>query len=362
MPPPWQKPGIWFHIEPFRGQKKGKEEKVSPFGVGNTVIVGISQTVQKILQLCIKAGATDIPVLIYGETGTGKELAARRIHEASPRAKGPFLDVNCAALSETLLESELFGHVKGAFTGATRDRSGKFVAASGGTLFLDEIGEMSDAFQAKILRVIEEKKVTPLGSEKSVPSDVRIIAATNRNLTELISEKKFREDLYYRLCGIEITVPPLHERVEDIELLALHCLYKAYAPKKSTHRAERPPRLSPAALELIKSFSWPGNVRQLEQALFAASALCEGDEISPADLPGWLHKAMEQTSDLSTTNRQHLPDSPAPGQTPITNLTKEETARYLSVLNATKYRGTGRWNISAAARELGIPGKPWRTV
>ena len=200
---------------PYRALSKmemGMQGKSPQFTEGKTVIVGISQAVQEALHLCLKAGETDIPVLIYGETGTGKELAARRIHEASPRAEGPFLEVNCAALSETLLESELFGHVKGAFTGATHDRLGKFMAASGGTLFLDEIGEMSVACQAKILRVLEEKKVTPLGSEKPVPSDTRIIAATNKNLMEMMREKKFREDLYYRLCGIEIMIPPLRER------------------------------------------------------------------------------------------------------------------------------------------------------
>jgi len=338
------------------GKETETEGKPSPLFTGETVMVGISQAVQKVLQLCIKAGATDIPVLIYGETGTGKELAARRIHEASPRARGPFLDVNCAALSETLLESELFGHVKGAFTGATRDRSGKFVAASGGTLFLDEIGEMSDACQAKILRVLEEKKVTPVGSEKPVPSDTRIIAATNINLGERIFEKKFREDLYYRLCGIEMTVPPLRERVEDIHLLALHCLNKAQARQKPTQRTEHPPRLSPEALDLIKAFIWPGNVRQLEQALFAAFALCEGDEITPADLPGWLHKAMEHNQGLpAALSEKHLPEAVTAGNEPMQALAVEERARYLSALNANRYRGTGRWNISRAARELGIP-------
>jgi transcriptional regulator with GAF, ATPase, and Fis domain len=346
------------NLVPYRapsGLETGTEEKMPQSSVGKTVMVGISQAMQKILQLCIKAGTTDIPVLIYGETGTGKELAARRIHEASPRAQGPFLDVNCAGLSETLLESELFGHVKGAFTGATRNRSGKFVAASGGTLFLDEIGEMSDAFQSKILRVLEEKTVTPLGSEKPIPSDVRIIAATNKNLMERIVEKKFREDLYYRLCGIEITVPPLRERVEDIHLLALYCLNKAHAQQKSTHRTERPPCLSPEALALIEAYSWPGNVRQLEQALFAASALCEGDEITPADLPGWLHKAMAPPPGLTAFPENQQADIADTGQEEMQGLTKEEKARYISVLNATKYRGTGRWNISAAARELGIP-------
>ena len=174
------------HPSPSKKEVK-RGGKPSPFFAGKTVIVGISQAIQEVLHLCLKAGETDIPIIIYGETGTGKELAARRIHEAGPRAQGPFLEVNCAALSETLLESELFGHVKGAFTGATDYRLGKFAAASGGTLFLDEIGEMSPACQAKILRVLEEKKVTPLGSDKPISSDTRIIAATNKNLTEMMS-------------------------------------------------------------------------------------------------------------------------------------------------------------------------------
>jgi transcriptional regulator with GAF, ATPase, and Fis domain len=342
-----------FYQTPSEIRRK-TEKKSSQSLPGSTVIVGISEAVQKVLQLCIKAGATDLPVLIYGETGTGKELAARRIHEASSRAQGPFIDVNCASLSETLLESELFGHVKGAFTGATHNRSGKFMAASGGTLFLDEIGEMNEACQAKILRALEEKKITPLGSEKPVPSDVRVIAATNINLTERIVEKKFREDLYYRLCGIEITLPPLRYRVEDIHLLALHCLNKAHVQQKSTHRSERPPSLSPEVLEMIRSYSWPGNVRQLEQALLAASALCEGAEITPADLPDWLHKAMEPAQS-GTAGGQHLTDSSASGQKSMPGLISEETGRYLSILNATKYSGTGRWNISRAARELGMP-------
>jgi len=332
---------------------KGTEELASRSG--QTAIIGISGAVQKILQLCVKAGSTDIPVLIYGETGTGKELVARRIHEASPRAHGPFIDMNCAALPETLLESELFGHVKGAFTGATHDHSGKFIAASGGTLLLDEISEMSDACQAKILRVLEEKKVSPIGSEKPLFSDVRIIAATNKNLMARIVEKKFREDLYYRLCGIEITLPPLRERVEDIYLLALHFLNMAYDRQKFNHRIGRPLHLSPAALEVIKSFSWPGNVRQLEQTLFAASVLCEGEEITPADLPDWLHKALESSPIMMNYIENHPPIAPDSGQEQMWNLTTGEKTRYLSALDSTKYRGTGRWNISAAARVLGIP-------
>ncbi|MDH4266350.1 MAG: sigma-54-dependent Fis family transcriptional regulator [Deltaproteobacteria bacterium] len=346
-------------LVPYRALSKmevGIEDKSLEFSQGKTVIVGISQAVQEALHLCLKAGETDIPVLIYGETGTGKELAARRIHEASPRAQGPFLEVNCAALSETLLESELFGHVKGAFTGATHDRSGKFVAASGGTLFLDEIGEMSVACQAKILRVLEEKKVTPLGSEKPIPSDTRIMAATNKDLMEMMKERKFREDLYYRLCGMEIRIPPLRERVEDIHLLALHFLNKAHSQQKGKLPREKPLRLSPEALDRLTAFPWPGNVRQLEQALFAAAALCEGDEITPANLPAWLHQPV-------IPGEEH-PSSPSGIRHSDTEIVPEkdhrflkegERTRYLEALNATKYRGTGRWNVSAAARQLGIP-------
>ena len=324
---------------------------------GKTVIVGISQTVQEVLHLCLKAGETDIPVLIYGETGTGKELAARRIHEASPRSQGPFLEVNCAALSETLLESELFGHVKGAYTGATHDRSGKFVAASGGTLFLDEIGEMSVACQAKILRALEEKKVTPLGSEKAVPSDTRILAATNKDLVEMMRERKFRQDLYYRLCGIEIMIPPLRERVEDIHLLALHFLNKAHSQQRRKLPRERSLQLSPGALDMLTTFPWPGNVRQLEQALLAAAALCEGEEITSANLPAWLHKPGIPGGDEhpSSPSRSHHPDIKIDVGKDHRFLKNGEQTRYLEALNATKYRGTGRWNVSAAARQLGIP-------
>jgi transcriptional regulator with GAF, ATPase, and Fis domain len=341
----------------FEQMEIGMKAESPQFEEGKTVIVGISQAVQEVLHLCLKAGETDIPVLIYGETGTGKELAARRIHEAGPRGQGPFLEVNCAALSETLLESELFGHVKGAYTGATRDRSGKFVAASGGTLFLDEIGEMSVACQAKILRVLEEKKVTPLGSEKPVPSDTRILAATNKDLMEMMKERKFREDLYYRLCGIEIRIPPLRERVEDIHLLALHFLNKAHSQQKRKLPHERPLGLSQEAMHLLTAYSWPGNVRQLEQALLAAAALCEGEEITPANLPAWLHKPRIPGGEghlfpLSGIHHPELEIVPEKGHR---FLKDGERTRYLEALNATKYRGTGRWNVSAAARQLGIP-------
>jgi transcriptional regulator with GAF, ATPase, and Fis domain len=351
------KVGKLVPYRPFEQMEIGMKAESPQFEEGKTVIVGISQAVQEVLHLCLKAGEADIPVLIYGETGTGKELAARRIHEASPRAQGPFLGVNCAALSETLLESELFGHVKGAFTGATHDRSGKFVAASGGTLFLDEIGEMSVACQAKILRVLEEKKVTPLGSEKAMPSDTRILAATNKDLIEMMKERKFRQDLYYRLCGIEIRIPPLRDRVEDIHLLALHFLNKAHSQQRRKLPRERPLQLSPEALDLLTAFPWPGNVRQLEQALLAAVALSEGDEITLANLPAWLHKPRmpREEEHAPPPSGIYHPDMKIEVGIDHRFLKVGEKTRYLEALNATKYRGTGRWNVSAAARQLGIP-------
>ncbi len=331
----------------------GMEEKSLKIPEAKTGIVGISQAVQEALHLCLKAGRSDIPVLICGETGTGKELAAHRIHEESRRVQGPFLEINCAALSETLLESELFGHVKGAFTGASHDRLGKFAAASGGTLFLDEIAEMAVTSQAKILRVLEEKKVTPLGSEKAVPADTRIIAATNKNLVELMKEKRLREDLYYRLCGIEIKMPALRERVEDIPLLAIHFLNKASRQQKG----KNPPRLSSEALDMLMTFAWPGNVRQLEQALLAAMALREGDEIGPGNFPAWFREAVTSAGKQEITYLSTSPHVETKSRPEKDNrlLKDEDRRRYLEALHATQYQGTGRWNVSSAARQLGIP-------
>ena len=335
-----------------------KRRKPSQTSEGKTIIVGISPAIQEGLGLCLKAGKTDMPILILGETGTGKELAARRIHEASDRARGPFLDINCAAVTETLVESELFGHVKGAFTGAMHDRQGKFVAASGGTLFLDEVGDMSLASQAKILRALEEKKVTPVGSEKAVNYNARIIAATNHDLAKMAEQGKFREDLYYRLCGIEILMPPLRERAEDIHLLAMHFLNKAIAEQRKKNQRQEPLRLSRETREVLLSFDWPGNIRQLEQAVLAAAAICEGNEIKPEDFPGWLHHAMKLEIQMPITQpaSSSVPDEPS---TVIKDdaFSNEDRARYLEVLDSTKYPGTGRWNVSAAARELGIPRK-----
>ena len=346
-----------FDVSSIRSLAEHK--KSSQFRTDRTAVVGVSCSIQEALDLCVKAAKTDIPVLVRGETGTGKELAARRIHEASQRKSGPFVDVNCAAVTESLLESELFGHVKGAYSGATQSRQGKFVAAEGGTLFLDEIGDMSRTFQAKILRVLQEKKLSPVGSEKIKTCDVRIVAATNQNLWEKVQAGTFREDLYYRLCGIEIVMPPLRERPEDIHLLAGYFLNRAYSDLNKGDLRQQCPEISNAAFEMMMAFQWPGNVRQLKQAVAAALAICETDQIQPADFPVWFHSAMETDSDH--TRQYHTPTSdhsPAKLYDPgFETVSDQDRKRYLKALDVTKYSGTGRWNLSAAARELGVPRK-----
>ncbi len=324
-----------------------------------TVVVGASYPIRQVLELCEKAGRSDIPVLIRGKTGTGKELAARRIHEAGNRASGPFIDVNCAAVTETLLESELFGHVKGAFSGATYNRQGKFIAARGGTLFLDEVGDMGRTFQAKILRVLQEKKFSPVGSEKTLSTDARIVAATNQDISKKIEEGTFREDLYYRLCGIEILMPSLRERREDIPLLANHLLSKACSEKKERDPLYQAPGFSTEAMEMLQAFSWPGNVRQLEQAVLAALAICETDKIRPDDFPAWF-KNVIQAGQASAATRLSGRILDAVETTPVlvsVDYSDKERLRFLKALNSTKYSGTGRWNLSAAARQLNIPRK-----
>ncbi|MBV9108265.1 MAG: sigma-54-dependent Fis family transcriptional regulator, partial [Gemmatimonadetes bacterium] len=210
------------------------------------------------LKLAETAGPTDSTVLISGESGTGKEVLARYLHELSVRAEGPFVSINCGALPENLLESELFGHVRGSFTGAVRDKQGLFVAAKGGTFFLDEVGEMSPATQVKLLRVLQEREVIPVGATEAVPVDVRIVAATNRDLEEEIRRGGFRSDLFYRLNVITLHLPPLRERADDVPLLAEHFL------KRFSATRGREMRLAPETLAVLQGYDWPGNVRELE--------------------------------------------------------------------------------------------------
>ncbi|HEX8187609.1 MAG TPA: sigma-54 dependent transcriptional regulator, partial [Pyrinomonadaceae bacterium] len=219
-------------------------------------IIGTSESLQRVFRLVEKVAATNTNILVYGESGTGKELVARAIHHNSPRADRPFVAINCGALPETLLESELFGHTKGAFTGAVNARPGLFRSAEGGTVFLDEIGEISQALQVRLLRAVQEHEVTPLGSSAPARFDARIICATNRDLEREVTEGRFREDLFYRLNVIEVHLPPLRERREDIPLLARHFVKRT---AREQGQDEKP--IEPAAMTALINYNWPGNVR-----------------------------------------------------------------------------------------------------
>lgn len=242
-------------------------------------IIGTSQALQNVFRVVEKVADTNASVLIEGESGTGKELIARAIHYKSQRAAKPFLAVNCGALPESILESELFGHTKGAFTGATGDKKGLFRSADGGTLLLDEIGEMPPALQVKLLRALQEHEVTPIGSSAPIKFDARIVAATNKNLETEVAQNRFREDLYYRLNVIEINLPPLRERREDIPLLAKHFAHKFAKEQRTTEKI-----IGREAMSALVNYEWRGNVRELENAIERAFIL-SNDEIELENLP-----------------------------------------------------------------------------
>ncbi|MBW1982325.1 MAG: sigma-54-dependent Fis family transcriptional regulator [Deltaproteobacteria bacterium] len=243
-------------------------------------IIARSESMKKLFDTMALVAPTEATVLIVGESGTGKELIANAIHQNSPRRDNPFVKVNCAALPETLLESELFGHEKGAFTGAVSRRQGRFQLAHRGSIFLDEIGEMAAATQAKILRVLQEREVEALGSSRTIKVDVRVIAATNKNLQSEIEQGRFREDLYFRLNVVTLSVPPLRDRRDDIPLLADFFL-KQYAEKNRRHIKG----FSPRALDILMRHNWPGNVRELENVVERAVIMARGDTVTPTELP-----------------------------------------------------------------------------
>jgi DNA-binding NtrC family response regulator len=242
--------------------------------------IGRSRGFVEVLKLAETVAPSESTVLISGESGTGKEVLARYVHDLSDRADRSFASINCGALPESLLESELFGHVRGSFTGAVRDKEGLFVAARGGTFFLDEVGEMTPATQVKLLRVLQEREVIPVGATEPVPVDVRIVAATNRDLDEEIRRGTFRSDLFYRLNVITLHLPPLRDRPEDVTLLA-----EFFLDKFSTSRKREALPLSPDALAALQAYDWPGNVRELENALERAAVLSRGDQIELGSLP-----------------------------------------------------------------------------
>jgi DNA-binding NtrC family response regulator len=306
-----------------------RQQEESQFNFGE--IIGQSPPMQEVFRILQKVAPTDSSVIIYGESGTGKELVARAVHKNSLRASGPFIRVNCGALAETLLESELFGHEKGAFTGALKRKLGRFELAHRGTIFLDEIGDVSPALQIKLLRVLQEKEFERVGGEETVRVEVRVIAATHHNLKEEVAAGRFREDLYYRLHIVPIMMPPLRQRTNDLPLLVNHFL------QHLGHELRKPNlKIAPAVLETMANYHWPGNVRELENVLERAAVLCEGEHITIADLPP-LVKDRSAVFSL-------------PGENLDLNQTLEEVERALIERAMTRAHGVK----AEAARILGI--------
>ena len=303
---------------------------------GRGELLGASPAMQQVYTLIDQVSGTDATVLITGESGTGKEVVAREIHNRSRRAAGPFVAVNCAAVPEALLESELFGHAKGAFTDAKTSRAGLFQQAGGGTLFLDEIGEMALVLQPKLLRALQERKVRPVGAEAEVAIDVRLVAATNRDLEEMVEDKRFREDLYYRINVIHVPLPPLRARGGDVLLLAQHLLrhYAAVFDKKVVG-------ISTAAAERLMTYDWPGNVRELGNCLERAVALANFEEIQVDDLPDKIRAAA--TRRHPTLSGTELPE--------LLTLEEIERRHVIRVLEACE------GNRTDAAKMLGLDRK-----
>jgi DNA-binding NtrC family response regulator len=306
--------------------------------------IGSSASVVQLKELVGRVAATDSTVLIRGESGTGKDLVARAIHAASPRSQMPLLSINCAALPDTLLESEMFGHVKGSFTGAVRDKEGLLKAAEGGTFFLDEVGEASATIQVKLLKALEEKMITPVGSTRAVKVDVRLVAATNVDLEELVKQGRFRADLYYRLNVIPIFVPPLRERKDDIPMLVDHFRHLI---AQRTETAEK--QISQEAMQLLIAYAWPGNVRELEHMLERAILFAKGKRVSAADFPEKLrqnapvpvaHDERAATPTLETIEKAYIA-----WVLQQTGGQKAKAASILGIDSSTLYRKIDRYGL-----------------
>jgi two-component system nitrogen regulation response regulator NtrX len=265
-------------VASFRGRRESE-----------IAMLGESPPLRRLKEEIARVAPTDARVLVTGENGTGKELVARQIHRLSQRAELPLVEVNCAAIPEDLIESELFGHVKGSFTGAAEDRRGKFEEADGGTLFLDEVGDMSARTQAKVLRALQEGRFTRVGGSRPIASDARVLSATNKNLSEEIGRGAFREDLYFRLAVVPLPVPALRERTDDIPLLARHFLREA-----SVRFGRKPKTLSPAAVEALQAYRWPGNVRELKNLIERMMILSPTEEIRREDLPAEIRDRFDE--------------------------------------------------------------------
>lgn len=310
-------------------------------------LIGDSAPMQAVRALIARLARSQAPVYVSGESGTGKELVARLIHEQGPRAEGPFVPVNCGAIPEDLMESELFGHKKGSFTGALADRPGLFQAASGGTLFLDEVADLPLHMQVKLLRAIQEKSVRPVGAQAEVPVDVRLLSATHKDLVALVREGRFRQDLFYRINVIELRVPPLRERPEDVPQLAEHVLGRL------AERTGIPcPKLSREALAALAGYRFPGNVRELENLLERALALCDGEVIRPEDLgiPGSEGVAVSGAGGPGQSSEGALPGGAAEGRAAGLDPLLDQIERG-AILKALEQTGG---NKTAAAKVLGI--------
>ena len=331
----------------LRGQLARLEEVVANTR-GRGDLIGASPAMQQVYQLIDQVSATDATVLITGESGTGKEVVARAIHERSKRKDGPFVALNCAAVPEPLLESELFGHSKGAFTDAKQNRQGLFQQATGGTLFLDEVGEMALTTQPKLLRALQERRVRPVGAEAEIATDVRLVTATNRDLEEMVEDKRFREDLYYRINVIHIPLPPLRTRGGDVLLLAQHLLrhYATVLNKKIVG-------LSAAVAERMLAYEWPGNVRELGNCIERSVALAHFEEIQVEDLPEKIRT--QQTRRSTAMSGSNLPELLSLEEVErrhvlrvleACNGNRTDAAKILELDRKTLYRKLLRWGLS----------------
>jgi len=318
-------------------------------------MIGRSEGMRRAFEIADRVAATDSTVLILGESGTGKDLMAQEIHARSPRVDKPFVAVNCAALPETLIESELFGYERGAFTGAAQQKKGKFEQAHGGTLFLDEIGDMNPITQAKVLRALENRTVERLGGTQSIPVDVRVISATHRDLPAEIHNGKFREDLFYRLRVVTIDLPPLRAHKEDIGVLADAIL------KLHTTRLDRSASLTKEALATLEKYDWPGNVRELKNALERSLVMCRGGEIAVGDLPGEVASGepLVQKSGGENAGMGERDFREAKRKFEVAWITKELVSHRWNVSRAAATIGLHRQSLQEKLRELGIrrPGR-----
>jgi two-component system response regulator PilR (NtrC family) len=315
-----------------------------------TQLIGHAPMMERLREMIVRVARSQAPVHISGESGTGKELVARMIHGSGPRADGPFVPVNCGAIPSELMESEFFGHKRGSFTGAVTDKAGLFSSAEGGTLFLDEVADLPLHMQVKLLRVIQEKTVRPIGDQRETPIDVRILSATHKNLGELVAQSKFREDLFYRINVIELRVPALRERAQDIPDLA-----DAIVRRLSRRLNMDPPVITAQALEMLQAFAFPGNVRELENVLERALALCDGGKIDAGDLQLRAVARTDSAASLSSEGVSQMranaddPTGDAAGHGGLGGQLEDvERAAILKALEAARY------NKTAAAKALGM--------